>query len=211
MGNQLRATNGELTIGVPRASITPRQVEVLLLVADGQGNKAIAERIGKTENDVKAMISRMLTSLHASNRAELAQIAARLDVIGESDLAAHEIRELIRESPVLTALVRGPEHRFVFVNDAYRRRAGDRDCLGKPVSEVFPSSPAIVEQLDRVYATGEAQRFKGPAVVPDAQGQGSRTLSIAAVVAPVRDETGKVTGVAFFALDLTDDATRPDS
>lgn len=202
----MTAAMAGLSFGVCRASITPRQLEVLQLVAAGHGNKAIAERIGKSENDVKAIVSRLLTSLHAANRAELAQIAVRLDVIGESDLGEHEIHELLRESPVMTALVRGPDHRFVFVNHAYRRRAGDLDYLGKPVSELFPLSPAIVEQLDHVYATGEAQYSRAPVVIAAAPGRAARTVGIASVMTPVRDETGKVTGVAFFGLDLTDDA-----
>lgn len=199
-----RATPGPLSISVGRVSVTPRQLEILGLVAGGLGNKAIAERIGRNENDVKAIISRLLTNLHAANRAELAQIASHLDVIGESDLVAHEIHELLRNSPVLTALVRGPDHRFVFVNDAYKRRAGDFEYLGKTVLQVFPSSAPIVEQLDRVYATGEAQRSNARVELPATADQSAVTLELTWIMTPVRDDAGEITGVAFFGLDVSD-------
>lgn len=196
-----RATPGELSIAVGRVSVTPRQLEILGLVAGGLGNKAIAERIGKNENDVKAIISRLLTKLHAANRAELAQIASLLDVIGESDLVAHEIHELLRNSPVLTALVRGPDHRFVFVNDAYKRRAGDFEYLGKTFAQVFPSSALIVDQLDRVYATGDAQRSNARLDLPVTTGPGAG-LELSWIMTPICDDADEITGVAFFGLDV---------
>lgn len=197
------------TIGVGRASISDLQLIVLTLVAEGHGNKAIADRIGKSENDVKAIISRLLTSLHAANRAGLAQIAVRLDVVGASELAEHEIHALLRRAPVLIALLRGPDHRYVFVNDAYRRRVGDFDYIGHSVAELFPSRPDIVARLDQVYASGETKRVQGPARIPALEGETTVKADISFIEAPVRDNEGTITGVAFYGLDL-DGAQPPD-
>jgi DNA-binding CsgD family transcriptional regulator len=191
----------EQTVGVGRASVSELQLTVLELVAAGHGNKAIAERIGRNENDVKGIVSRLLLTLHAANRAELAQIAAHLDVIGENALAPQEIHELLRDSPVLTAFLRGPDHRFVFANEAYVRAAAIGDHLGRTIEEVFPLSPEIVQLCGRVYRTGVTIRSRGPVEVVDLNGR--RVLDLSYVLKPVHDDDGKVTGIAFFGLDLT--------
>jgi DNA-binding NarL/FixJ family response regulator len=55
--------------------LTPREREVLLLVAQGQSNKQIAAGLGITERTVKFHVSRILSKLAAANRAEAVQKA----------------------------------------------------------------------------------------------------------------------------------------
>jgi DNA-binding NarL/FixJ family response regulator len=55
--------------------LTPREREVLLLVARGQSNKQIAAGLGITERTVKFHVSRILSKLSAANRAEAVQKA----------------------------------------------------------------------------------------------------------------------------------------
>lgn len=194
-----RANDSKVAVG--RAEITSRQLDVLRLVASGLGNKEIAARIGKTESDVKGVVSRLLLKLHAANRAELAQIAARLDLLGESDLAKHEIRELLQLSPVLTAMLRGPDHRFVFANAAYERSTQERELVGRTVAEVFPHTPEFVKLCDQVYNDGTTIRSRGPVVIVGDLGVW-RELDLAFVLRPVREDTGRITGIFFVGLDL---------
>ena len=201
---QRRTDRTELTVGVGRASISQLQLQLLRLIAGGHGNKDIAQRIGRSENDVKVMVSRLLATLHVANRAELAQVAVRLDVIGESELSEHEIHQLLRQSPVLTAITRGPEHRFVFVNDAFRRAVGDLDYIGQSAASLFPHRPDLAARLDETYRTGRVWTFKGTNLVPAPAGQDARRAEISFVEQPVRDDEGSITGIAFFGLDLTD-------
>ena len=198
-----RRTDGsrDLSVGVGRASISEQQLLVLRLVAGGHSNKAIAERISKSENDVKGIVSRLLTTLHAANRAELAQVAVRLDVIGESELSEHEIHELLRQSPILTALTRGPEHRIVFVNDALRMLVGERDYIGSTVASLFPGRPVLLARLDETYRTGQIWRFRSWNFAPPGH---ETPRQVAFIQKPVRDEEGTITGTSFFGIDLTD-------
>lgn len=55
------------------------------------------------------------------------------------------------------ALLEGPDHRYAFSNAANNRLLGRSDLVGKTVAEAFPHlvERGFVEQLDRVYATGE--------------------------------------------------------
>ncbi len=61
----------------PRARVTsslarlrPREVQVAELLVEGQSNRAIAERLGISENTVKFHVSRILQSLKAGSRSE---------------------------------------------------------------------------------------------------------------------------------------------
>jgi DNA-binding CsgD family transcriptional regulator len=61
--------------------LTPREREVLELVAEGLSNRAIAERLGNSEHTVKFHVSSLLGKLGAVTRAELVAIAIRRGLI----------------------------------------------------------------------------------------------------------------------------------
>jgi DNA-binding NarL/FixJ family response regulator len=53
------------------AVLTPRQQEVLALIADGHANKEIAHRLGTSEGTVKAHITAIMRTLGVRNRVQL--------------------------------------------------------------------------------------------------------------------------------------------
>jgi DNA-binding NarL/FixJ family response regulator len=57
------------------ARITPRELEVIQLVADGRSNKAIARELGVKEQTVKNHLGRIMRKLGAENRVEVALMA----------------------------------------------------------------------------------------------------------------------------------------
>ena len=58
-------------------SLSPREREVLALVAAGQTNKAIAEALYVSPNTVKTHVTSLLHKLRADTRVQLAAIATR--------------------------------------------------------------------------------------------------------------------------------------
>lgn len=54
-----------------RWALTPRQTEVLLLVAEGLSNRAIAVRLGRSEGTVELHVSALLSRVGAESRAQL--------------------------------------------------------------------------------------------------------------------------------------------
>ena len=58
-------------------TLSPREREVLALVAQGQTNKEIAEVLFVAPSTIKTHVASLLTKLDASTRAHLATIAAR--------------------------------------------------------------------------------------------------------------------------------------
>ncbi|NDJ53061.1 MAG: response regulator transcription factor [Chloroflexi bacterium] len=65
----------------PLESLTPREDEVLQLVAEGLSNRAIAQRLGISEHTVKFHINAIMTKLNAQSRTEAVVRATRLGLI----------------------------------------------------------------------------------------------------------------------------------
>jgi DNA-binding NarL/FixJ family response regulator len=61
----------------PTDALSPREKEVLALVAEGRSNKAIAEALFVSPNTVKTHVASLLNKLHVDSRVQLAAIAAR--------------------------------------------------------------------------------------------------------------------------------------
>jgi NarL family two-component system response regulator LiaR len=57
------------------AELTPRELEVLQLLADGQTNTAIAEQLVLSEKTVRGYISNILSKLHREDRTQIAVFA----------------------------------------------------------------------------------------------------------------------------------------
>jgi len=62
----------------PIQSLTPRETEVLEMLALGTGNKTIASRLGISEHTVKFHISSIFTKLNVSSRTEAVTVGVRL-------------------------------------------------------------------------------------------------------------------------------------
>src|SRR5450631_3148516 len=67
------------------------------------------------------------------------------------------LREMFAQSPSFSALLRGPDHRFVLVNPAYQKLIGQRAVIGLPLREALPEveSQGFLKLLDEVFATGK--------------------------------------------------------
>ncbi|WP_410581218.1 response regulator [Amycolatopsis sp. lyj-108] len=66
---------------MPSAALTLREIEVLVLVADGLSNRAIAERLHLTEGTVKSHLARSYTKLGVDSRTAAVATATDLGLI----------------------------------------------------------------------------------------------------------------------------------
>lgn len=66
---------------VRELAITPRELEILGLIADGLSNREIADRLFVSENTVKTHSSRLFQKLGASRRTQAAQRGRDLGLI----------------------------------------------------------------------------------------------------------------------------------
>ena len=69
--NQTEETND------PFAELTPRELEILCHVADGQSNKVIAKNLGISDGTVKLHVKAILRKLDVHSRVEAAVIAVQ--------------------------------------------------------------------------------------------------------------------------------------
>lgn len=65
----------------PRHDLTERELEVLRLIAQGQTNKDIAEKLVLSEKTVKTHVSNILQKLHLSDRTQAAVYALRQKIV----------------------------------------------------------------------------------------------------------------------------------
>lgn len=180
--------------------LTDKQAVVLALVAEGLENKEIAHRIGVSEQAIKEHVSALLHRLAVRNRAALAEIATELKIAGTIDLRPEWLSFLYHQSPVASAVVRGPDHVFISANDAYRRTVGAAEIVGRSLSDVFPTvSARTLALIDEVIATGE------PKVIHEMPGHfrgSSKEEGYADVV--LQPLPGAEAGLIISGVDVTD-------
>ena len=67
--------------------LTPRELEVLALVAAGQTNRQIGERLFISEKTASVHVSRILAKLGARSRAQAAAMAGTVGLVGPAPAA----------------------------------------------------------------------------------------------------------------------------
>jgi PAS domain S-box-containing protein len=117
------------------------------------------------------------------------------------------MREMFARSPSFSALLQGPEHRFVLANPAYRQLIGHRSVVGLPVREAIPEveGQGFFELLDNVFATGEPFVGKNVRIVlQHTPGDLEEARYLDFVYQPIKDESGNVTSIFVEGLDVTE-------
>ena len=69
------------TASIERLAITPRELEILGLIAAGLSNREIAERLFVSENTVKTHAARLFGKLNARRRTQAVQIAKEAGLV----------------------------------------------------------------------------------------------------------------------------------
>ncbi|CAA9245678.1 MAG: hypothetical protein AVDCRST_MAG08-1842 [uncultured Acetobacteraceae bacterium] len=183
-------------------------------VLDGTGEVAVMLQhpIDVTE------LQRLRDAVHDTEHGRHSGPAPAQSGIFERAQAVHEtnrwlqaeserLRRLFQQAPGFMCVLRGPDHRFELVNDAYLQLIGHRDLVGKPLLEALPElvGQGFVELLDKVHRTGEA--FVGHGLrfmvqrTPDAPLEESFTDF---VYQPILGDDGRVSGIFVEGSDVTD-------
>jgi signal transduction histidine kinase len=77
-------------------------------------------------------------------------------LLRDLEVERSRLEYVFQRAPAFLAVVRGPEHTFVLINEAYSQLVGHRPVLGKPVHEVLPElrGQGFIQLLDEVLRTG---------------------------------------------------------
>jgi DNA-binding NarL/FixJ family response regulator len=92
---------------------TPREIDVLRLMAIGLCNKAISSELDIAVGTVKAHIKALLQKLDAATRTEAADVARRRGLLGQGDVSsvpARERRRVLRAGLVAQGPDTAPRH-----------------------------------------------------------------------------------------------------
>jgi len=65
----------------PQVLLTPREIEVLRLLADGESNKRIAHKLGISDHTVKFHVASILSKLNAGTRTEAVTLGVRMGLV----------------------------------------------------------------------------------------------------------------------------------
>ena len=65
----------------PSVALTPREIEVLGLLADGASNKLIAHKLGISDHTVKFHVTSILSKLNAGTRTEAVTLGIRMGLV----------------------------------------------------------------------------------------------------------------------------------
>ncbi|MDP9009816.1 MAG: PAS domain S-box protein [Pseudomonadota bacterium] len=125
----------------------------------------------------------------------------------ESAEELYRLREMFVKSPSFSALLQGPEHRFVLANPAYHQLIGRRNVIGLTVREAVPEleGQGFFELLDNVLASGEPFVGKDLKIVLErAPGAVAETRYLDFVYQPIKNELGNVTSIFVEGLDITE-------
>lgn len=114
--------------------------------------------------------------------------------------------DLFMQAPAPICILRGPEHRYEFLNPRYQALFPGMELLGRALAEALPEVAAagFAELLDKVQATG--QPFTGqemPVPVPATAAAPAHTGYFTLTYQPFR-EAGERDGIAVFAFEVTD-------
>jgi len=119
----------------------------------------------------------------------------------------NRMRMLFAQAPGFICFLRGPDHVFEFVNDAYQRLTGNRQLFGKTVREGLPEveGQAFLGLLDHVYATGEAYVGKRMrALLKRQPGMGQEEVFVDFIYQPIIENDGQVSGIFVQGSDVTE-------
>ena len=127
--------------------------------------------------------------------------------LGDAGEQLRRLRQMFVQSPSFSALLQGPEHRFVLTNPAYQHLIGQRDVLGLTVREAVPEveRQGFIDLLDDVFASGTAYVGKDVEIILRRSPEGpAETRYLDFVYQPIKDEAGNVASIFVEGVDITD-------
>ena len=150
------------------AAGTPFQYEYRLLRRDGQYRWLLIRNVPRHDadgnitmwvgaaNDIHEQ-RQLVQELLAANEQQhtLSEQAHQLYQRAEGQRTTYH--NLFMQAPAIICILRGPEHRYEFVNPMYQQVFPHRQLLGLTVAEALPElvPQGVIGLLDRVYETGE--------------------------------------------------------
>jgi len=150
---------------------------------------------------------RRIAMLFTDVSARRAMERERETLLGELQVERARLEDVFRQAPTFLAVMRGPEHVYELVNDAYYQLVGYRELVGKPMFDALPEVRAqgFEEALDQVLATGEPSVGREvPLLVQREAGAAPEERFIDLTYLPLVEGDGTRSGVIAHGADVTE-------
>ncbi|QJX45545.1 PAS domain-containing protein [Hymenobacter taeanensis] len=195
----------------------PYQVEYRLRRADGQYRWVLMH--GLPRFNAEGQITMWVgggTDIHDQKKLveELLETNEQQAALSDQSYQALQLAEqqratfynLFMQTPALICILRGPEHRFEFVNPEYQKMFPHRQLTGLTVAEALPEviEQGFIDLLDKVYTTGETFNGKEHEIMLDRDGSGQLQRSYLNFTYQLFTEGDQKAGITVFAFDVTD-------
>ena len=140
-----------------------------------------------------------------TTRRSAEQAAAK--VFAALDFERRRLGALLEKAPAFFALMRGKNHVFELVNEAYYAIAGTRELIGKPLVEAIPEirGQGYVEMLDKVFETGVPFILKGSSVMLARHPGLLEQRYVNVLYQPFIEADGTTSGVFAHGVDVTEE------
>ncbi|MCQ4288154.1 PAS domain-containing protein [Pseudomonas stutzeri] len=119
----------------------------------------------------------------------------------------NQLRQLFAQVPGFVCFLRGPEHVYEMVNEAYQQVTGNRHLIGKRVTDGVPelAEQGFIDLLDQVYRTGEPYRGTGMrALLQRRPGVEPEEVYLDLVFQPIIGRDGRTSGIFVQGSDVTE-------
>ena len=123
--------------------------------------------------------------------------------LAKAEFQHAQLRDVLKQTPAVICVTRGPRHLIEVVNDQFRELVGESDVLGKTIAEALPAADdEMLAAMTLAYDTGVAQRGQEMAVAIQGS-DGPQTRFFDYIYQPLRDESGYIYGLMTHAVDVT--------
>jgi len=124
----------------------------------------------------------------------------------QAESQRNSLNSLLLNAPAVICILRGPEHRYDFVNPEYQRLFSGRQLVGKTVLEALPelADQGIQQLLDQVYTTGEPFVGNEIEIVLAQDGTTMLQKHYFNFTYQLFEENGQKAGITVFAFEVTD-------
>ncbi|MDO7853798.1 PAS domain-containing protein [Hymenobacter convexus] len=196
---------------------TPFQYEYRLRRHDGQyrwllirssprrdARGAISMWVGAA-NDIHEQ-RQMVQELLGANETQAALAEQAYQTYQQAETQRATYHNLFMQAPAMICILRGPEHKYDFVNPVYQQIFPHRELLGRTVAEALPEvkDQGIIDILDKVYQTGET--FHAHELPLQLERDASQELRVSYFNFTYQQfqEQGRPAGIMVFAYEVTD-------
>jgi len=165
------------------------------------------EQANRRERETRQLYQQVQATSREAEQAHQRLLGYELAARAEAEAARARLYNLFMEIPAAMTILRGPEHRYEFVNTLALRHRDRAAMVGRTFREVLPE---IVEQgvlaiLDEVYTTGTPFVGNEFPVRVDQRGDGVLEEAYYNFVhQPLRTAQGEIEGIMIHSVEVTE-------